>query len=264
MSKVKVLSIRSFDLIKNNLRRLIFLVIQAPILMLFLYLAAGKNAFTDYVQTRTLLFSLACASIWIGLFNSIQEICKERSVVKRDFQSNMYYGFKYIKSKIYVFSIICLVQSFLMIICFIITIGKPKSGILVGNSFFELFVTTFLINVCATSLGLFVSSVSKKAEVAMLFAPILLITQLLFSGILFNLSGSINKVVSSLTISKWAIESYGSIANLNSLNKTIPLQDAYISTSKHLFSTWIILLLMSMLFFVLSTLGVRNIVNDEN
>lgn len=61
-----------------------------------------------------------------------------------------------------------------------------------------------------------------NADRAMTVAPILLMPQILFSGVIFNLEDA-TEVVSYLTVCRWSMEGYGSTANLNDLK--LKMQD---------------------------------------
>ena len=44
----------------------------------------GKNVFVNQEGTLTGTFALTCVCIWNGFFNSIQVICRERPIVKKE------------------------------------------------------------------------------------------------------------------------------------------------------------------------------------
>ena len=54
-------------------------------------------------------------------------------------------------------------------------------------------------------MGFIISSIAKSGDKAMTAAPFVLIIQLLFSGILFNLEG-MGKKISYCTVSRWSVE----------------------------------------------------------
>ena len=64
-------------------------------------------------MTKSLLFSLSCSGFWIGMLNAIQEICKERVVLKREYMTGLSLS-AYVLSKAVVLGILCLVQSVLL------------------------------------------------------------------------------------------------------------------------------------------------------
>ena len=84
-----VLTSRYAELIWNDKLRLLILLMQPIIIALLLKLVSNENIYKIYETTQSMMFSLSCSAIWIGLFNSIQEICKERSIVKREYMASM-------------------------------------------------------------------------------------------------------------------------------------------------------------------------------
>lgn len=82
--------------------------------------------------------------------------------------------------------------------------------------FLEMFITTVLTAVASTAMGLCVSSMFKNADRAMTLAPILLMPQILFSGLIFNLEGA-TEYISWFAICRWSMEGYGTTADLNAL-----------------------------------------------
>ena len=105
----------------------------------------------------------------------------------------------------------------------------------------------------------------------MTLAPFVLIVQLLFSGILFELKG-ISKVLSWFTASRWSVEALGSIANMNTLDMRMKEQIPSIVTTEkeiyehsliHLAKDWSILLLMAVVCIVLAGILLMNVRNDR-
>ena len=84
--------------------------------------------FDVYENTKTMMFSLCCSGIWIGLFNSIQEICKERNILRREYMTNLKLPV-YIFSKFFVQAIIGAVQAVLLAGVFILVVDKDLPGL---------------------------------------------------------------------------------------------------------------------------------------
>gem|GEM_PF-2897280 len=134
----------------------------------------------------------------------------------------------------------------------------------------ELFATIFLTSLSASSMGIFVSSLSKNADRAMTVAPLLLMPQILFSGLIFVLGGAA-ETLSWATICRWSMEGFGTTANLNALPLKLQEQGLaivheaekfYDFTGSHLLSSWGILGIFIVVFSVASGLVLRNIKND--
>lgn len=267
--QVPILIFRYLELIRNDIQRLILLLLQPVAIALLLAVVANEHVFEIYEDTKSILFSLSCAAIWIGLFNSIQEICKERSILKREYMGNLKLPF-YTLSKFLVQTLVGLIQAILMVFIFTITVGVPEHGILFSNPCMEMLITVWLTVEAAMALGFVISALVKSGDKAMTMAPFVLIVQLLFSGILFELSG-VGKYIAYVTISKWSVESLGSISELNNLELKIQqqlptaeheFQKIFESTDGHLLANWGILFGMMALCAVLCTLVLRNVSKD--
>jgi ABC-type multidrug transport system ATPase subunit/pSer/pThr/pTyr-binding forkhead associated (FHA) protein len=242
-------------------QRFAFLILQAPVIALLLVLVADKGPF-KYVETaQEVVFTLACSSIWMGVLNSIQEICKERSVYRRERAVSLKL-MPYIFSKLTILGGICIIQSFLLIGVFSALTDEPKIHLLVSLQL-ETFITIFLATFASTTMGLCISTLVKNNDRAMGIAPLVLIPQLLFTGIVFNLKGLGNKI-GDFAISKWACRALGISFDLNGrpLRNHIlypklktPPRD-FPSYYKHnislLYKNWIILSVMTLTFVILS------------
>ena len=270
LKQLPVLILRYMELIKNDIPRLSMLFLQPILIALLLAIVANENVFDIYEDTKSILFSLSCAGIWIGLFNSIQEICKERAILKREYMGNLKLPF-YIISKFLVQTILGAVQALLMTLIFTFAVGAPAKGILFDVPFAEVYFTVFLTVEAAMALGFVISSVVRSGDKAMTLAPFVLIVQLLFSGILFELKGAGN-VISYVTISKWSMEGLGSISALNDMTlkiqQQIPtavheFQEAFEATAGHLFMVWGILAGIMLLCAVFCTFMLRSLSRDS-
>lgn len=252
------LLIRKFNMLFNNKQQLILLFGQAPLIAFLLSFVVTDNLFYSYEDTKAILFTFSTAAIWIGLLNSIQEICKERVILEKEYMSNLRLS-AYLTSKVVYLLILALIQAFLLLITFILIIDVPSTGLLY-NWFIDSLITIFLTISSASAMGLLVSSIAKDPAVALTMPAILLVPQLLFSGMLFPLTGIVDKV-SNFILSRWSVEALGTINDLNSLVSVI--QEAipgyiresevyYLFTPEHLYKDLLIIGLMSIIFIVVS------------
>lgn len=265
VNQTAILSKRYLELLLNDRQRMLLLLLQAPLLAFLIYLVADGTQYEQYGMTKSILFALSCCAFWIGILNSIQEVCKERVIFKREHLTGLRIT-SYINSKFIVLGCLCLLQSFLLIGIFSLLVGVPEYGVK-WHAFIKMYITTFLTAFSATGMGLFVSSLFKNADRAMTVAPILLMPQILFSGLVFKLSG-LTENISIFVNCKWAMEGYGTIANLNDLKlkslkgTAISLFEeaaAFTYTLEHLLLSWGVLLLFSIVFAILSGIALRNI-----
>lgn len=253
-----VLSARYIKLVVNDKQRLLLLLMQAPLLAVLIAFVADGEQFKQYEMSKSLLFALSCSAFWVGMLNAIQEICKERTVLKREYMTGLSLG-SYIASKVAVLGALCFVQSFLITGVFGLLIGLPETGI-ITEPFLEILITTFLTAVASTAMGLFVSSLFNNADRAMTVAPILLMPQILFSGLIFELEGP-TQYISWLALCRFSMEGYGTTANLNELplqlqqqgiNLTHEAEDFFEFTTSHMLISWGILLAFTVGFLVLA------------
>ena len=252
-----ILAARYMKLVKNDTQRMLLLLLQAPLLAVLIYLVSSGEQYEEYEVTKSILFALSCCGFWIGILNAIQEICKERTIFKREYKTGLHIR-AYLGSKYMVLGLLGLIQSLLLIVTFALLVGLPKNGVTM-NVFVEMYVTTFLTTMSASSMGLFVSSLFKNPDRAMTVAPILLMPQILFSGLVFDLSGMKEKI-SIFVNCRWTMEAYGSTADLNmtklKLQNQFPqmvhnAEDMFLRTEKHLYGSWLMLGIFIVFFAVI-------------
>ena len=285
---------RYLELIINDRRKLLILLLEPILIGILLFIVTGDHVFdvfntakdgdviiasSAYSQTKSIMFTLSCAAIWIGLFNSIQEICKERNILKREYMANLRLPI-YISSKVFVQTLLGLIQSVLLTLTFLSLVlrftndGDVKldhTGIETlfnghGESL-EIVLTVWITIIASMALGLVVSSMVKTGDKAMVIAPFMLIVQLLFSGFLFELKG-IGEAISQITVSKWSVNCLCTIANIGDIEKQYhPVrrdrEDGLFQWDPSaVIHSWEIMLIMAILCFVISALILRNISKD--
>lgn len=264
-----VLCSRYMKLVMNDRQRLLLLLVQAPVLALLISIVANGKQFDQYEVTKSLLFALSCSGFWVGMLNAIQEVCKERSITKREYMTGLSLN-AFILSKILVLGVMCLIQSALITGVFSATVGLPKEGI-ITSPFPELLITTFLTALASTAMGLFVSSLFTNADRAMTVAPVLLMPQILFSGLIFKLAGK-TKVISWFAVCRWSMEGYGTTANLNELDLKLQQEGVNIPhkseeffefTTTHMLHAWAILFLFVVIFLVLARIVLISISKEK-
>ena len=273
--QLPVLVSRYFKLVFNDTQRLLLLTFQAPILALLISIVANGNQYDDYSITKSLLFALSCCAFWVGMLNSIQEICKERTILRREYMTGLKLH-SYVTSKIIVLGFLGLIQSLVMVGVFSATVGLPEKGV-AFHPFAEVFITVFLTALASTAMGLLVSSLFNNADRAMTVAPILLLPQILFSGLIFHLEG-VTKVISWFAICRWSMEGFGTTANLNSLDRivktgasemTVPhshkTYEAFFDyADTHMAATWGILIAFTVGFLLVATLMISSIKREKS
>lgn len=181
-------------------------------------LVVGKNMFVTMEGTNYGTFALSCACIWNGVFNSIQVVCRERDIVKREHRSGLHIS-SYIVAHMLYQLMLCLLQTLVtLLICGIVGVHFPKIGIITPSGLMDLGITILLITYAADIMGLMVSSLVRNTTTAMTVVPFLLIFQLIFSGNFFALGKA--DFVKYLTISHWGMDGMCTIGQYNSLPMT--------------------------------------------
>lgn len=268
--QLPVLCSRYMKLVINDRQRLLLLLLQAPALALLISLVADGQQFVQYEMTKSLLFALSCSAFWVGMLNAIQEVCKERNIMKREFMTGLSLN-AYVFSKILVLGLLCLIQSALIISVFAMAVGLPDKGLII-HPFVEVFLTTFFTAIASTAMGLFVSSLFTNADRAMTLAPILLMPQILFSGLIFKLKGA-TELISWVAVCRWSMEGYGTTANLNQLELKLQQEGVQIpheyesffkATTAHIIGSWLILLLFVVIFLILARFVLGRISKEKS
>ena len=203
---------KHFRLFKNEKgwKMLIF----AAVIALTVSCVLGGGVFKYDLDTTSGFFAIVSACIWIGIFNSIQAICKERAIIKREHRTGLHIS-SYVVSHLIYQGILCFLEAILMIGISAIFLRYPSYSLL-GSAYIEFFITYFLLIFTADALGLAISSIVKTPSVAMTIMPFVLIIQLVFAGVIFSLSGPV-KYVANATISKWGLNAACISADYNNL-----------------------------------------------
>lgn len=176
----------------------------------------GENLFKSQEGTLLGSFALVCVCIWNGYFNSIQSVCRERPIIKREHRSGMHVS-SYISAHMLYQAILCLLQTLIMIsILRVADVTFPEEGLITGSFLIDFGLTMFLTTYAADMMALAVSSLVKNTTTAMTVMPFLLIFQLVFSGGVFSLRG-IGAKLTNFTIAKWGLNGLCTLGNYNSL-----------------------------------------------
>src|SRR5699024_7740107 len=128
-------------------------LLMAPGLGGLLALAFGAlYPFEASKDTMSFVFALSCCAFWIGMFNSIQEICKEQVIFQRERMAILKLS-SYIGSKLVVLGVLCFIQSALLMGAVSVFVGNPEHGMLLPSfPWIELFITTCLTMFSAMTL----------------------------------------------------------------------------------------------------------------
>ena len=161
-------------------------------------------------------FALACTAIWNGCFNSIQSVCRERAIIKREHRSGMHISSYVAAHMIYQF-LLCAVQTGLtMYVLRLMRVQFPSAGLITPWMIVDTGISMLLISYAADMMSLFISSVSRTTTAAMTVMPFVLIFQLVFSGGVIPLP-SWSRQLSDYTISNYGVKALTAQAGYNEL-----------------------------------------------
>lgn len=180
-----------------------------------------KRFFIDMEGGLMSAFALTCVGIWNGCFNSIQSICRERAIIKREHRSGMKITSYIAAHMIYQF-LLCLIQTVVtMYVLRMVGIQFPKEGFITRYMMLDIGISLLLISYASDMLSLFVSSIAHTTTGAMTVMPFVLIFQLVFSGSIIPLP-EWSKPIANFTISNYGIRAIAAQSNYNELPMTTP------------------------------------------
>ncbi|EFB75459.1 ABC-2 type transporter [Subdoligranulum variabile DSM 15176] len=234
-----VLVQRNLRLIWNDKLLLASLILQAPFMVFVIKLVVDPNCFTSNlvnVGSRTALFILSAMAAFMGTLNSYREICKERDIILREASVGVSLG-AVVLSKAFVLLLIEIVQGFILTFGFVNVVHIPQNHLLFETNL-EIFVTVLLMLFASGATGLLVSALFKSGETAILVVLVIMIGQVVFSGIMFTLTGAAN-VIANIIVCRWGMGALGASTDLNSRLAWLkagfdgPMYDATIANLLH-------------------------------
>ncbi len=189
---------------------------MAAIIAALVGMVIRNTFFVDMEGSLFGSFALACVAIWNGCFNSIQAVCRERPIIKREHRSGMHVT-SYVAAHVIYQFLLCLAQTALSMYVFLVMDVKiPAEGFMTPWMVLDIGISMLLISYAADMLSLFISSVSRTTTGAMTVMPFVLIFQLVFSGGLIPLPGWAQQF-SNYTISNYGIRVIAAQSGYNEL-----------------------------------------------
>ena len=174
----------------------------------------GQNMFVTQEGTLMGSFALVCVCIWNGFFNSIQVVCRERGIIKREHRAGLHMS-AYIGAQMVYQFLLCLAQTVVtLLICRFAGVAFPEQGIVTSWGVLDLGISILLITYTADILALMVSCIVRNTTTAMTVMPFLLIFQMIFSGGFFALRGTVENL-KLVTISHWGLDSLCAVGRYN-------------------------------------------------
>jgi energy-coupling factor transporter ATP-binding protein EcfA2 len=255
----RLFTTRYLELLKNDRTNLLVLLLQAPIvaivLMLLIQFLIKPTVFTSQqlpIAAEQVLFIMSFVAVFFGCNNSAREIVKEIQIYQRERMVNL--GIiPYLFSKILVLGILCLLQCVILVIAVNAISPFPKAVLLPPP--LEIYVSLSLTSLVGLMIGLMISSLATSSDQANSIIPIVLIFQILFSGVVFHLTGSA-EVFGGLFAMRWSMIGMGSSVGLTAREMGYNQNDTssfpYAHDAGHVLGAWFALLVMLTVFGVLT------------
>lgn len=204
------LSRRYVDVLFRDKLTLFILFAQAPVIALLTFLVMGREQPRDFVY-----FVAALVAIWFGTSVAAREIIRERPIYIRERMLNL--GIiPYLASKLLVLGVIVTLQCLMLFVPlkFFDLVGlMPMPGELAGIPQLWAMLLTAAVGV---ALGLFISAAVRTSEMATSLVPLILIPQILFSGLVGPPTG-ISKAAALTMPSAWAFDTMKRFSTLDTL-----------------------------------------------
>ncbi len=170
------------------------------------------NPLNSGANAQKILFIMAFAAVMFGCNNGAREIVKEEPVYRRERTVNL--GIMpYMFSKIVVLGILCLLQS--AVLGIVVALRAPFDHSTFLPPLVEMYFSLALTSLAGLMLGLAVSALVPNNDRATSFIPIILIPQVIFSGIIFQLNSPVLQILGALFAARWSMAALGSSVGLH-------------------------------------------------
>ncbi|MGW7285608.1 FHA domain-containing protein [Streptomyces sp. NPDC054847] len=186
-------------------------------------LLVNQNAQTGRIipngTATTVLLILAVGACFAGAANSVRELIKERVIYERERATGLSRS-AYLMSKIVVLGMITVIQGGLVGAIGFATRELPEEGLVLGGAvMLELSLPIMALGFTSMMFGLIISALVKTAEKTMPLLVMFAIIQVVFTGCLFILHGTVGvNEFSYLMPSRWAVAAAGATLDFNKIN----------------------------------------------
>jgi ABC transport system ATP-binding/permease protein len=192
-----------------------------------------------------IVFGMVISAIYFGATNSVREIVKEIVIYKRERLVNLRIA-PYMMSKVTILALLCLIQTFFFLGIIKVFLGLP--------SFMLSALVFYLISISSVLMGLAVSAIASNSNVATSILPILLLPQVLLSGLLIPIEDvrpESLQVVFNLIVARWGFELLG--GGIININELIAFEDKIRAFTGPFEIHWWALIIFVLVLYIVST-----------
>ncbi|MGW7267334.1 FHA domain-containing protein [Streptomyces sp. NPDC054842] len=170
----------------------------------------------------TVLLILAVGACFAGAANSVRELIKERVIYERERATGLSRS-AYLMSKVIVLGTVTVLQGALVGAIGFSSRTIPDEGLILGSGktavMLELSIPIMALGFTSMMFGLIISSLVKTAEKTMPLLVMFAIIQVVFTGCLFILHGTVGvNQFSYLMPSRWAVAAAGATLDFNNIS----------------------------------------------
>ncbi|MEU1040823.1 FHA domain-containing protein [Streptomyces sp. NPDC005907] len=170
----------------------------------------------------TVLLILAVGACFAGAANSVRELIKERVIYERERATGLSRS-AYLMSKVIVLGTVTVFQGALVGVIGFSSRTIPDEGLILGSGkiavMIELSIPIMALGFTSMMFGLIISSLVKTAEKTMPLLVMFAIIQVVFTGCLFILHGTVGvNQFSYLMPSRWAVAAAGATLDFNNIS----------------------------------------------
>ncbi|HET8630766.1 MAG TPA: FHA domain-containing protein [Thermomicrobiales bacterium] len=220
-----ILSQRYLETVLRDRRNLIILLLQAPLIALMIALVFRGQIFDmapvtaggsgDNVGAQKVVFLLAMVAVWFGTSNAAREIVKEAAIYARERHVNLKLG-PYVASKLAVLTLLSCLQDLVLLIPLALT-GATVAQLPL------LYLALVAGSVAGIGMGLAISAQAPNPDRAASFVPLALIPQIIFTGVIVDVSGNtVGRLLSYLMVTKWTYRALGATMQIDRI--PVPMQ----------------------------------------
>jgi len=159
------------------------------------------------------IFVMSCACIWTGISTHIGAVARERPIYERERSFNLQ-PLAYVSAKGLMILLLAVPQALLIASISAVLFRLPALGG-IGSATFGYWMAALLTIVASGAMALFLSTLVKDQRQAGSSSPLLLMPQLILSGVLFEI-GSLTALYPAVA-SRWAVKIFGAYSALEKL-----------------------------------------------
>ena len=218
LRQFRVLSARYLNIMQQDRRNLLLLLLLAPILGVSDFITWKRDTFDlvtgDASQAVTMFFIMAIVTILLGCIISVREIVKEVPIYRRERMVSLKLV-PYVLSKVWIGFALAAYSAAILLIIKLLAVDFSHLG---AADLGKIYVPLALSTMSGVLWGLFISAVSPSEERAMLLIILVLTPQFVFAGGMLPVSelGAPGQALGLVTTSKWALTGMVTAAKVKS------------------------------------------------